>query len=276
MLNVFTEKKLVNRGVGFGTGAIALAVASALFVPGYGKTNVAQANPMLKQNAEIEEVSDSPTQYVGESVTLRGNVEDIIDRNSFVIQETDELIGGDKVLVLNAAGEPMNFADDEEIPIQVTGQVRLFRAAELEREFGWDFWDPDLYVEFENKPVVIAQSVALAPEPDDIRENPQLFYGKTIAVRGEIDEYFSINAFRLEDEEFFQGDELLVLNSDTGKMINAGDDVVVTGVLRPFVMADIEREFDVDLWDFELRRELEAEFDRRPMMYAREVYSVTD
>lgn len=258
------------------TSAIALALM-AMLVPGY--SNKVEAAPLpMAQNADVEDVSDSTEDYLGQTVTVRGNINEIVDSNSFVLQETKELIGGDKVLVLNASGQPITFADEEGVQVQITGVVRQFRVAELERDFDWDFWDPDLYVEYEDRPAIVAESIALAPEPDDIMDNPELFYGKTIAVKGHVEEYFNTNTFLLEDNDFFQGDELLVINAKTGEIINVDDEVVVTGQLRPFVMADLEREFSINLsmWDIDFRNQIEAEFSNKPVLMADDVYRVGD
>lgn len=269
------NNRFFNNGI-IRSSAIALALTAAAIVPGFNKKAEAQI-PVVAQGATLEEVAEDTQMYIGQTVTVRGELGEMLDSNTFKLSEKGFLFfGDDEILVVNASGQPFVPPADKGIPIQVTGQVREFRRAELETEFGWDFWDPDVVVEYENKPAIVAQSIALAPEPDDISDDPSQFYGQRIAVTGEISEYRGLNTFVLEDRELFQGDELLVINTGTGQLINAGDPVVVTGQLRPFTMAEIERDFDIDLWDLDLQRELETEFSTRPVFLADEVYRMAE
>ena len=44
--------------------------------------------------------------------------------------------------------------------------------------------DPNLFVDYEDKPVIVivAQSIALSPDPGNITANPDVYYNKRIAV----------------------------------------------------------------------------------------------
>ena len=56
--------------------------------------------------------------------------------------------------------------------------------------------------------------------------------------------------------------------------IKDNQDVVATGVLRSFVVADIERDYDLT-WDLNLQRKLEAEYSKKPVLIADSVYPVS-
>jgi len=47
--------------------------------------------------------------------------------------------------------------------------------------------------------------------------------------------------------------------------------VAVTGVLRSFVLAQLEREYDLQ-WDLTLKQKLEAEYTNKPVLVATGVY----
>jgi len=45
----------------------------------------------------------------------------------------------------------------------------------------------------------------------------------------------------------------------------------VTGVLRSFVVADIERDYDLT-WDLNLQRQLEVDYRNKPVLIVQSVY----
>ncbi len=69
----------------------------------------------------------------------------------------------------------------------------------------------------------------------------------------------------------------LVLRTNTKeKQTPIQDDqkVVATGVLRPFVVADIERDYDLT-WDLNLQKQLEAQYSKKPVLVVESVYPVS-
>lgn len=65
--------------------------------------------------------------------------------------------------------------------------------------------------------------------------------------------------------------DLLVLVATPKQAIDDDEKVAVTGVLRKFVVADLERDYDLT-WDLELQRKLEAEYSNKPVLIANFVY----
>jgi hypothetical protein len=65
---------------------------------------------------------------------------------------------------------------------------------------------------------------------------------------------------------------LLVIRAGTPQgTVNEGEKVAVTGVLRPFVYAELEREYNLK-WDLTLQKQIEAEYTNKPVLVANEVY----
>lgn len=76
----------------------------------------------------------------------------------------------------------------------------------------------------------------------------------------------------MDEDKLFGGQDLLVIRAGTPKRtVNEGEKVAVTGVLRPFVVAELERDYDLN-WDLTLQRTLEAEYKNKPVFIANEVY----
>jgi hypothetical protein len=137
---------------------------------------------------------------LGETVTVRGQYKQEISEVGFTITEED-IFGDDNVLVLNATGEPFNLSNEEneEIQILVRGDVARLVFADLEREYSLDL-DPNLYVDYEGEPVLIANSLALSPEPEEITENTEQFLGKQVTIVGEAeDEVAGDNTYTFDD-----------------------------------------------------------------------------
>ena len=275
MLNHLTPIQKKNPAVNKMGLAIALTLMTATFVPGLPRKAEAQMGtyPAHSPVISLENIAGSPEDFYGQTVTIRGDFRESIDENAFKLTRGGFLFfGGSDVLVVNNTGQPILPLENQNIPLQVTGEVRLLRVAELQRDFGWDFWNPDVYVEYDERPVIVAESIALAPDPGQITDNPEQFYGQTIAVEGELNEYFTSNAMLLQHSRLIGGGDMLVLLPPEANRINAGEDIVVTGEVRPFMMADIEGELDIRGWSPEMQTLLVEEFGNRPVMFADNVY----
>jgi hypothetical protein len=113
--------------------------------------------------------------------------------------------------------------------------------------------------------------MAPAPDPGAITEEPAQYYGERLAVKGEVADIVAPNIFTLNDEELFAGEDLLVLYPTPGELVEEDQSVAVTGELRAFVVAELERDYDLG-WDPGVVEELEAEFADKPVLVADTVY----
>ena len=106
--------------------------------------------------------------YYGQVVTVRAEVEDVLDRNSFTLDE-DAILSGADVLVLVPAGfDTANLRKDQ--VVVVSGKVRRYVAAELERDFDW-FKNGKVVtsspkVDYETRPVLVADSIRTVDNRD--------------------------------------------------------------------------------------------------------------
>lgn len=269
--NSLTQKLWKNRTLPTG---IALALM-ALVLPACSDTQREAAAPPPAGNVTTEEVADETSRLIGQTVTIRSEPIEKINANTFTVSD-EQFFGRESILVVNASGQPFVLPAEDDVEVQVTGQVRNFVLADVEREFNLGL-DREVYVEYENKPAIIAQAIALAPEPGELTSDPEQYYGKELAVTGEIEEVTGANSFTLDEDQLFGATDLLVLRANpaagtaTPAAIEDGETVAVTGVLRPFVVADIERDYDLT-WDLELQRKLEAEYSQKPVLIADGVY----
>lgn len=229
-------------------------------------------------NVQTEEVAENTEGYIGQIVTIRSEPVEKVGDNSFTVSD-EQFFGSDPILVINASGEPLLLPEDG-VEVQVTGEVRNFLISEIDQEFDLTL-DPSLYEEYENQAVVIAQSIALSPEPGEISENPEQYYGETLAVTGEVEEIQSEGTFTLDEDRLLGTEDLLVIYAQPRAGSSASeavpptivddDQVAVTGVLRPFVVSELERDYELT-WDAGVQEQLEADYSERPVLIATAVY----
>ncbi len=221
------------------------------------------------ENVTTEEVADGTEGLIGQTVTIRSDALEVIEPASFVVADQD-FFGGEDILILNASGEIFELPEDD-TEVQVTGEVVKFILADVESEYALDL-DPDLYIDYEEQPAIIAQSIAAAPEPGEIAADPTQYYGQTLAVTGEIETVYSDNTFTLDEDELFGGQDLLVVVvSPMDAAVQDGETVAVTGELRSFVTADFETDYDLT-WDLDVQEQIEAEYSERPVLVVNQVY----
>ncbi|MCT7961850.1 hypothetical protein NG791_14340 [Laspinema sp. D1] len=108
--------------------------------------------------AELEEVADNPNQFMGQTVTLNGEVAEVLGPNVFRIQE-DEAVGGSDIIVITTDSQTPVMEDSQ---VQVTGEVRQLVITEIERDYDLG-WDDSLRTEIEreytDRPALVAQSI---------------------------------------------------------------------------------------------------------------------
>ncbi|MDY7021102.1 MAG: hypothetical protein SWJ54_07035 [Cyanobacteriota bacterium] len=115
-------------------------------------------NVYTADETSVEEVADETEELIGQTVTITGEVEEIVGLDSFVLEDEESLFDGDQVLVIsvNDTTEPVIREGET---VQVTGEVRQFVWTELERDYDLT-WDLDLRreleAEYKDKPVVVA------------------------------------------------------------------------------------------------------------------------
>lgn len=191
-----------------------------------------------------------------------------IEPSIFTVAD-QEFFGGEDIVVVNASGTAFELPTEDDTEVQITGEVTQFVLADIESEYDLDL-DPDLYVDYTDKPAMIAQSLALAPEPGEITSDPSQYYGQTLAVTGEVEDIYGTNTFTLDEEELFGANDLLVVVPNPAA-VSQDETVAVTGELRSFVVADLERDYDLT-WDLDIQEQLEAEYTEKPVLVVDQVY----
>lgn len=277
-LNEF--KFYISKKAGIYLGGIALG-AIALLLPGCnnvdeieeGQTNVTTED-LATDDLEGATGAGGEEIVVGQEVTIRAPVQEEISDQAFVVQAED----GTDVLVINSPGQPVTLPADD-TPIQVTGEVVEFVVVDVEADYGLEL-DDELYVDYEAEPAIIAESIALAPTPEQLAEGETApFYDQVIAVEGDVGGIYSPNTFSLYEEGWIDDVGLLVIGADQALAeitlgeggLEEGENVTVTGRLADFNIAVLEQDYDLG-WDEQELAELEASYTDRPVIIADGVY----
>ena len=213
--------------------------------------------------ATTENISSNPENFIGQTVTVRGDVDEIDTSRDTFLMDDDRFLGGDGILVINSTGAPFGIPDADDMRVQVTGEVRQFRRDEIDSEFGFNL-DPELYSEYEDRPAIIAESMALSPTADQVSDNPNYFFNRTVAMEGQVDEMLAPNAFSLDGD-------VIVINADQAQVIPEDQDIVVTGELRPFDMAALESEFNLN-WSAQTQQLIQSDYSDRLVLVADGIY----
>ena len=102
--------------------------------------------------------------YYGQSVTVRAEVEDVLDTHSFTLDEDSVLTGAD-VVVLVPAGLDTSMLRKDQV-VTVTGKVRPYVRAELDRDFDWfkngKIVTTNREMDFKERPVLVAETITTA------------------------------------------------------------------------------------------------------------------
>lgn len=195
---------------------------------------------------------------------MRGDVQEIDTSSDTFLMDDDRFLTGEGILVINASGEVFAIPNADEMQVQVTGEVRQFRLVDINTGYGLDL-DPQLYTEYENQPAIVAESLALSPTPEQVSENPELFYNRPIAIEGQFNEQLASNAFT------FNNDEILVINADELEILPENEDLVVTGEVRPFDLAALQSEYNLN-WDAELQQRMQDQYSNSLVLVADGIY----
>lgn len=104
--------------------------------------------------ANTSEITENTDEFIGNSVTIKNRVIQKIGSSSFTVSDA-RFFRGEPLVVVNASGVPFNLPSDQNIKVQVTGQVRNLVIPKIEQEFNLNIQD-EYYKDYINKPAIIA------------------------------------------------------------------------------------------------------------------------
>lgn len=130
--------------------------------------NTSMANNMGPgATTTVAAIMENPDPWIGKSVTVVADVEEVWGPRVFSLDEDSVTTGGidNDIAVLSPKAGALANVDDQWLnnKVRVSGVVHRFVVAEVERELGWDL-DPKIETEIEaRRPVIIATGLERLP-----------------------------------------------------------------------------------------------------------------
>lgn len=261
------ENNPQNRSLSVGLSYLSILIsllALAMLIRGGSFLNF-QAN--FTNTSEITRDADP---LMGKTVTIRTRAIKKVGLSSFTISD-DQFFRGQPIVVVNASGMSFDLPVEQNLAVQVTGKFRNLAIPEIEREFKLNLEDK-YYQDYLNKPAIIARDIALAPQLNQIIQNPQNYYGRHVVVTGKVANIRSSILLTLDKNQLFgKKDLLLLLTVPPQVTINQGQTVSAMGEVRPFVAAEIERDYNFT-WSMDVKRNLDAEYGNKTVLVTKNIY----
>ncbi|WP_072013845.1 hypothetical protein [Myxosarcina sp. GI1] len=214
---------------------------------------------------EVADITQNIESYIGRSVLVRNDIIETIGERGFILDK-DRAFAGDNILVISISNLPFELTEENTPEVLVGGKVERFTLSDLQQRYNLNL-DSNLYTPYENEPVIIAESLILSPDPEDLTKNPEAYYNKPLAVEGELEDLKSYGVFELDEEQAFGGEDLIVVQPKPRIKLKQEQMAIVYGKLRPFIVVELERDYDLG-WDLSVRQEIEAEYSQKPVLVA--------
>ncbi len=217
---------------------------------------------------DTAEITQNAANFSGQSVLVRNDVLETIGEKGLILDK-DRAFSGETILVIDTSEMSLRFATDKTPEILVSGKVERFILTDIEQKYSLNL-DRSLYTKYEGKLAIVATRLIFSPDPGDLTRTPEIYYGKELAVKGEIEDIKSYGVFELDEEQVFGGEDLLVIKPKLKLKLHDEQTAIVYGMLRPFVAAEFERDYDLN-WDLSIRQQIEAEYSLKPVLVAEKI-----
>ncbi|MEO0406606.1 MAG: hypothetical protein AAF289_04565 [Cyanobacteria bacterium P01_A01_bin.135] len=101
---------------------------------------------------------DEIQQYMGQTLRASGVIQEMVGSTAFLMEERS-IFTDKEVLVINAAKTPVALPDEEDINLQVSGQLQLLDVEQVQQTYNTTL-DPQL-ANYEGIPVIIADTITV-------------------------------------------------------------------------------------------------------------------
>jgi hypothetical protein len=132
-----------------GMAALMLTAAAAAQQQG-----AATAQPV---KVDLDQLEDHPEKFVGQTVTVEGEVDRVLGPHLFTVDEKDWVDLEREMPVV--VPEPFAAIVKSDTPVRITGVVQKMPVAKIEQSQGFLSSEPKLKAEIENEPVLVATEV---------------------------------------------------------------------------------------------------------------------
>jgi hypothetical protein len=123
-------------------------------------------------------------------------------------------------------------------------------------------------------PMVRGDFQGMRVKVDELEDNAQKYSGKTISVDAEIQDVLGPRLFTIDEPNWgdLDGEILVYMPTALAALVREDDRVTVTGTVKPFVKAEVEREWG---W-FGMNPEVEIKLAKKPVLVATKIVGGTN
>ena len=123
-------------------------------------------------------------------------------------------------------------------------------------------------------PAVRANTQGTRVKVDQLEDNPAQFMGKTISVDAEVEDVYGPRLFTIDEPNWgdLEGEILVYMPTALAALVRENDRVTITGTVKPFVRAEVEREWG---W-LDLDPALEVNLAKKPVLVASRIVGGND
>ncbi len=230
--------------------------------------NSSPSKSNLSGLVDVAEITQNPESYIGRAVLVRNDILETIGERGFILDK-DRAFSGDAILAIDISKTPMALSDKNTPEVLVKGKVERLTLASIQQQYNLNL-NSELYTQYENQPVIMAEKLILSPDPEDLTQNPEAYYGQPLAIKGELEDLKSYGVFELDEEQAFGGEDLIVVQPKPRIELNEKQTAIVYGTLRPFIAVELEQDYDLG-WDLSVQQQIEAEYSQKPVLVAQKI-----
>ncbi|WP_063822250.1 hypothetical protein [Pleurocapsa sp. PCC 7319] len=245
-----------------------LAIAYFIIVTFSACSNSSEIKIDRSSLVDVATITENIDLFVGKSVLVRNDVLETIGEKGLILDK-DRAFSGASILVIDTSQTPLTFATEKTPEVLVSGKIERLSFTDIKQKYDLHL-DPNLYTQYENQPVIIADSLTLSPDPEDLTRSPEVYYGKPLAIKGELEDLKSYGVFELDEEQVFGGEDLLVVQLKPRIKLDNEQTAIVYGTLRPFIAVELERDYDLG-WDLSIQKQIEANYSQKPVLIAEKI-----
>lgn len=221
----------------------------------------------------VATITKNADSLLEQSVLVRSDIAKKIGKRGFILDQ-DQVFAGQSLLVIDISKQNFTFPqrNDESPEVVIQGELKRFVFKKINNKYGLNL-DFALYSPYENQLVILAKSIILSPDPSDIARYPEIYRGKQLAIKGEVEDVQKYGIFELDEEKVFGGEDLLVLQVQSRIKLDDDKIAIVYGTLRPLIAAELEKEYNLG-WDLSTQKQIEAKYSQKPILIAEEIQFV--
>jgi hypothetical protein len=255
------------------------ALASAAVLLGAA---AATAEDKVAGSISAGKLAKDAKDYYGRTVTVQAEVEDVLGGNMFTLDE-DAILAGSDVLVLVPGGVTGTLSHDQKVVVTGEVRPFVEADLDRDFDFFDDgkLVDVKTKVDWKTRPVIVAHSIrstsgatlmsetarttttaasthdhgamathtgtaTLTPiSAGKLARDARNYYGQTVSVKAEVEDVLGANMFTLDEDSILAGSDVLVLvPRGVAGTLSHDQKVIVTGKVRQFVEADLDRDYD--------------------------------